>query len=313
MAAAEPSHATQTWRVWTTDASLTLRDPDAMPAARAVADRVTDAVDRACSSFRSDSELSEAAAGQADGVRISPLLEDLLRAALDVAELTDGAVDPTLGAQLEALGYLGSFEGTSVAFTTMEPAWPQVSVTDGILTAPAQVRFDLGATAKAFAADLIVATVHQEVSSHGVLVSLGGDIATAGPAPVGGWRLLVQDLDGDPAAEVSLAAGMAVATSSTQKRQWDHRGVRRHHILDPMFGLSADPVWRTSSCAAATCLIANAYSTAAIVKGLDATPWLESHHVAARLVDERGHIIRTNSWPAGSELLHGTPAGEVPR
>ncbi|TAJ48181.1 MAG: FAD:protein FMN transferase [Herbiconiux sp.] len=293
--------ATSEWSVWTTEAALTVADADSLDAARTFADAVIAQVDQACSRFRPDSELALIAARQASGVAVSPLLEQLLRAALDAAALTGGAVDPTLGMRLDALGYAGSSGDETVSVTTTDRAWKRVTLEHGVLTAPAEVRFDLGATAKAFAADLIAATIDREVSADGVLVSLGGDIATAGPAPEGGWSILVQDLDRDPAAAVSLTAGMAIATSSTQKRRWLQHGVERHHILDPRFGLPAAPVWRTATVAAGTCVLANAYSTAAIVKGIHAPAWLESCGVTARLVDHHGRVVTTSSWPSGSE------------
>ncbi len=295
---------TRRWTVWTVDASLTVGDPGALAAARDVADRVIAQVDAACNRFRADSELARIATQQASGVAITPLLADLLRAALFVAVLTDGAVDPTLGTQLEAIGYTGAVSAGAhpVSLSTTVPAWRRVTVEDGVLTAPAGARFDLGATAKAFTADLIARTVDRELGADGVLISLGGDIATAGAAPEGGWSILVQDLDGDPAASVALRAGMAIATSSTQKRRWVQRGVERHHILDPWLGLPAAEVWRTASCAAESCLLANAYSTAAIVKGVAAAEWLEGRGVAARLVDRQGRVVSTSMWPAGSEL-----------
>ena len=73
---------------------------------------------------------------------------------------------------------------------------------------------DLGATAKAIAADRCAARV-TETTGSGVLVNLGGDIATAGPAPEGGWQVLVSDGDDEPAVAVALPSGAALATSST--------------------------------------------------------------------------------------------------
>ena len=66
-----------------------------------------------------------------------------------------------------------------------------------MLTMPAGVRLDLGATAKAWAADRSAARIAARTGG-GVLVSLGGDIAVAGPAPATGWRVRVQDVTGAP-------------------------------------------------------------------------------------------------------------------
>ena len=57
------------------------------------------------SRFVPDSELSRLNASAAPGVRVSPLFARALTAAPDAAVQTDGLVDPTLAAALEAAGY----------------------------------------------------------------------------------------------------------------------------------------------------------------------------------------------------------------
>jgi thiamine biosynthesis lipoprotein len=71
-----------------------------------------------------------------------------------------------------------------------------------------------------------------------------------------------------------------------------------HHILDPATGLPVDGRWRTATVAAATCLEANAASTAAIVLGDKTIAWLTSRHLPARLVDRSGEVVRVAGWPA---------------
>ena len=147
------------------------------------------------------------------------------------------------------------------------------------LTLPAGVRLDLGATAKAWAADRSAARITSRLGC-GVLVSLGGDIAVAGPAPDGGWRIRVQDVTGAPGdppagpyALIAIRDG-GLATSSTAARRWQRGGDVLHHILDPRTGLPAEPVWRTVSVAAGSCADANAASTAAVIRGRRALGWL---------------------------------------
>jgi thiamine biosynthesis lipoprotein len=161
---------------------------------------------------------------------------------------------------------------------------------------PAGVNLDLGASAKAFSADRAAAAVAQTFGC-GVLVALGGDIATAGPVPKAGWQVLVQDGDREPSSRIRLDVG-ALATSSTISRRWRNGTSAVHHILDPASGLPADPIWRTVSIAAPTCAEANALTTAAIVRGWNALPWLRSSGLAARLVSGYGEIVTLGGWPA---------------
>jgi thiamine biosynthesis lipoprotein len=59
----------------------------------------------------------------------------------------------------------------------------------------------------------------------------------------------------------------------------------------------AEPVWRTVSVAAGSCLSANAASTAAIVLGREAPQWLRARRLPARLVDMDGRVSVVAGWP----------------
>ena len=136
-------------------------------------------------------------------------------------------------------------------------------------------------------------------------MSLGGDIATAGRCPDGGWRILAAEDSATPAdadGEVVAIERGAIATSTTTLRRWRVAGgATAHHILDPRTGLPARTPWRTATVAAATCEAANAASTAAIVMGDAAPAWLEASRLPARIVDRDGRVLRLAGWPASGE------------
>ena len=137
--------------------------------------------------------------------------------------------------------------------------------------APGGTSLDLGATAKALAADRAAATIHGRLGC-GVLVSLGGDASAAGPAPAGGFAIGIADTCTSPApAEAIAISSGGLASSGIGVRHWRLGAHQVHHIVDPATGLSAAPCWRTVSVAAATCVQANAASTAAMVLG--SAPW----------------------------------------
>ena len=319
--------------MWGLEASLTVTDKAMLAEAEELVRAVVADVDKACSRFRSDSELMTLGPDAAGGVRISATFRHLMERALLAAQLTEGDVDPTLGADLDALGYGQGTLGYGQRIASVPvpiadpdpsaepperlaesrlaenrlaaprvPGWTRIRLDGNTLSVPADLRLDLGATAKAAAADLAAARVHAGLGC-GALVSLGGDLATAGPGPLvaghpGPWQILVQDLPADPSEHLALEPGFALATSSTQKRRWKHAGTDVHHILDPRFGLPADPVWRSVTVAAPTCLEANAYSTAAIVRGSAAPEWFRSAGIPGRFVDQRGRTLSTGGWPA---------------
>ena len=289
------------WPVWSTTAAVVTAPEVLEPSVRLV-EGVLAEVDAACSRYRADSELARAGRALAGGVAVSPMLATLIEGALEAARRTDGAVDPTMGAELDALGFGRGIEVVDVELGPGSPAvrprrgWADIRLRDRRLTVPDGVELDLGASGKALAADLAAHAVHDRFGT-GVLVSLGGDIATAGAAGFD-WQVLVQDTGDDPAQQVSLRSGWAMATSSTRRRRHDWNGQEVHHILDPRTGLPAAPVWRSVTVVAPSCLLANAYSTAAVVNGRRAPAWLASRQVAARLVDSEAAVVTVGRWPA---------------
>lgn len=306
--------ATAEWEVWSTQARLVVTDPTRLSVARRLVEMHLGAVDAACSRFRPDSELQSAERAENKPVVVTPLLVTLVRAALDAAARTDGDVDPTVGSAMRALGYDRDFrtllsdggtdDSAGVRFTVAQkPGWERVQLNGRLLTVPDGAHLDLGATAKAVAADNCAHLVADRLGC-GVLVSLGGDIATAGGAPEGGWQVRVQDLDGDPHCQVTVPAGAAVATSSTVKRTWRHRAEPGypsrtvHHILDPRTGMPAPTRWRTVTVAAGTCTEANTVTTACVVRGDAALSWLRELELPARLVDDQLRVHTVNGWPA---------------
>lgn len=281
---------------------LLVTDPGQLENARAIVDAELDAIEMAASRFRPDSEVCLLASANGERRTVSPVLADLIDAALGAARATDGDVDPTVGCAIVELGYDHSFSPGGPAAPRVTSLAVPIDFTavefDGrSLRMPAGTLLDLGATAKAVAADRCARLVHRETGT-GVLVNLGGDISTAGPPPEGGWRVLVQDTEDDPACVVTIGSDTGLATSSTQRRQWRRAGNTHHHIIDPHTGASAEPVWRSVSVAADSCLAANTVSTAAIIRGRRAPAWIAALDVPARLVDAEGRETTIGGWPS---------------
>ena len=288
------------WPVWSTTARVVVTDPAALAEARSVVERELAEVDRACSRFRP----SELTAVQAAGteIEVSALLAELIGAALEAARRTQGDVDPTLGEALARLGYDRDLpalpaDGPAVPVRVRPaPGWRRIRLTGRRLSVPPGVSVDLGATAKALAADRAARHVSGWLGT-GVLVELGGDLATAGAAPPGGWRIHVQDQPDDPACMVVLPSCAAMATSSTRSRSWSRGGQLLHHVLDPRTCLPVERTWRSVAVVADRCVDANTCTTAALVRGDDAVGWLCGLGVPARLVGRDGAVRVLGGWP----------------
>ena len=284
--------------------------PDRLASAKAAADRVVAAIDQSCSRFREDSELSMVHRQRGHEVHVSGLLARALRIALRAARLTDGLVDPTVGAALRAAGYDADFEsvprcaGPVTLTPGPVPGWERIHLDERrrVVWVPEDVKIDLGSTAKALAADMAAEAAAGEAGC-GVLVSLGGDIGTAGAPPLGGWHVQIAEDSAaavDPDAETILIQSGGVATSSTTMRRWTRGTLSLHHIIDPRSGMPADGPWRTVTVVVASCVDANTASTAAIVRGVDAPGWLSALGLPSRLVDQDGTVTRCAGWPLPS-------------
>jgi len=291
-----------------TSAVLATADPAGLPAARRLLVCGLRAFDLACSRFRDDSELTALNRAGGEPTRVGELLWDALVVALRAAELTDGIVDPTVGRSLRLAGYDRTYlrvrvrEGRLVE-PAFEPAghWRSIELDEDRrqVRVPPGVELDLGATAKALAADSIAGAA-AELAACGVLVVLGGDVAVAGSPPEGGWPIRIADDHSThcdvPGPAVAISAG-GLATSSTVVRRWDSSTGEQHHLLDPRTGRPAETPWRTATVAAGSCVDANTASTAAVVLGHAAPAWLEDRRLPARLVRRDGAAVYVGGWP----------------
>jgi thiamine biosynthesis lipoprotein len=281
-----------------------------MEAARHALEAEITAIGAACDRFRPDSELSRVNAAGGRAVSVSALFAETLGRALEVAELTGGLVDPTVGGALVSAGYDRDLAEVRrrVRAPHVPPrpvaGWPVVELTGQVVRVPHGVTLDLGATAKAFAADRAVARA-VSATGCGVLVGLGGDIAVGGPVPPGGWRIRISDDHrAGPGRAVVAITGGGLATSSLTVRRWRRGGHWLHHIMDPATGAPAGEYWRTVSVAAGSCLDANAASTAAMVAGRGAGDRLADHALPARLTRLDGTVVTVAGWPSDES---GTP------
>lgn len=299
-----PGSARADWPAIGTTASLLVTAPEALAQARAILEAELGAIDLACSRFRPDSGLSRLNAAHGRAVRVGPLLLGAIEVALRAALITDGAVDPTVGEALILAGYDRDFSAVrarpGAVRAVRVPGWRTVRLdrARGTVALPRGVRLDLGATAKALAADRAAATAAAALPGVGVLIDLGGDIATAGVAPAGGWTVRVAEdhrAATDAPGQTCVIRSGALATSTTTVRRW---GPAAHHVIDPRTGTPTAGPWRTATVAAATCVDANTASTAALVRGAAAASWLLEHRLPARLVARDGTVHAVAGWPA---------------
>jgi thiamine biosynthesis lipoprotein len=294
------------------EATVAVAAGEQLASAVEAARETAEAFDLACSRFRADSELEAVNRAAGASVTVGAVLEQAIDAALMAAEVSGGALDPTVGTALIALGYdrdLAAVRAGPVPAVRAArvPGWRTVELDRNRHTVriPAGARLDLGATAKALAAD-VAAEAARAAAGCGVLVSFSGDLALAGEPPGEGWTIRVSDDHRadprDPGQSIILRDG-GLATSSRRGRRWETAAGSQHHLIDPQSGRPAATPWRTVSVHAATCLEANIASTALMVAGTAALPLVDDAGLSARLVTETGWVEHRHRWPADGEDL----------
>ena len=297
----------RTWPAIGTHATVVVQRPDHADAAERILRAEIDVFDRACSRFRDDSELQAVHAQAGRPVPVSDALFEALAVAGAVAHRTAGAVDPTIGNAIERLGYdrdlseVGRQPGS--ALLDLDPAigYMHVQLDRGRRTVriPRGVKLDLGSSAKALIADRAAARIAGAVGT-GALVSIGGDVAGAGEPPPEGWAVGIAVSSSRPAGEADQVVAIrrgGLASSSPSVRRWTVGDREVHHIVDPMTGDCVSPYWTLVSATGASCVEANAVTTAALVWGHQALRRVPSFDQAVRLVRHDGRIFSLNGWP----------------
>lgn len=257
------------------------------------------------SRFQAQSELSCLNRRAGQWTPVSDMLWQILAAALDMAEETNGRFDPTLLNELERAGYAQSFELLSMTVPLPNPPdypveagnWQDVALddTDHSVYMPVGMRLDVGGIAKGFTAQRAAALLDQVGPC---LVDAGGDISAGGP-PSGydGWPVAVStprtspfpvDLFTLPLAHASLA------TSGIDHRRWQQNGRSHHHLIDPITRQPANTDLWTATVWAETAVAAEAWATAAIIHGAAAgLAVLMAQEIPAALITQNEELLLT--------------------
>jgi thiamine biosynthesis lipoprotein len=262
------------------------------------------------SRFRPESELNQVNRLNGQEVRISHVLFEAVAAALRLAHLSGGLVNPAVLGALEAAGYDKDFDAVLASQTeTAEgpPEWPippqnlkeavQLRRDPARIRLAPGVRLDLGGTGKGWAADRAARRLGK---AGPALVDAGGDIAVSGARRHGKpWSIEVAD-PFDPDGRIDLIGLYhgGVATSGRYRRRWRKGGVWQHHIIDPRRGIPAQTDVLSASVIASSARIAEMAAKVVLIGGSEyGLAWLEQHpRLAGLIVLESGEVIPSRNW-----------------
>ncbi|WP_312470412.1 FAD:protein FMN transferase [Neobacillus sp.] len=225
-------------------------------------------VEQACSRFTPSSELMQACQIIGTPVEISPFLFEPLLLAIEIAKLTDGLFDPTVGKVMEENGFNRHY----LTGDLMEsPSSDSVSFHDIVLDLRARTLtlkkplvIDLGAVAKGFAIDL---AVNELKEFAGFVVNAGGDLFAGGVDEKGNpWKIGIQHpLQKDEIMNTIEISDEAICTSGSYERRSPNRP-DLHHLMNPKTKHSPNELI-SCSVIAPFAMMADAFSTASFLLG----------------------------------------------
>jgi thiamine biosynthesis lipoprotein len=267
------------------------------------AERWLHAFEARFSRFVALSELSRLNASAGRRFVASPMLFELVRLALGLAERSGGLFDPTVLADLVSSGYDRSFDLVPPMRTAVPGAsqrrftWRDVSLDarSRRISMPEGCGIDLGGIGKGWAVDRLAAMLGTPC-----LVNGGGDVFAAGTPPDDdAWRVGVADpFHADRDLPVLRVVDRGVATSSSLKRRWRMGDAMLHHLIDPRTGRASDSDAVQVTVVATTTTEADYLAKVTLLRG--ATQGLEALN---REPEVEGAIVRSDGSVLESEGL----------
>ncbi len=277
-----------------------------------VIQQALETVDGQMSTWRADSDLSRFnTAPPGTWVALPSPLFEVVSCALEVAQQSGGAFDPTAGPLVNLWGFGpgGSFRAAdhrppapdAIRNALAQCGWQRVQVdsTNKTVQQPGGVYLDLSGIAKGYAVDLVTRAL-SDAGYAKTLVEIGGELRGSGVKPnAQPWWVALEtprydaDLDMSvPAFEMETRVALhelSIATSGNYRRSFRNGEKLAAHTIDPRSGY---PVEYTADHALASvtvlhpeCMLADAYSTALTVLGAEAgLAYANRHGIAANFI-----------------------------
>jgi FAD:protein FMN transferase len=259
---------------WTVTAVVPqgLTDPDIRLAAQAAVDQVVAQM----STWEPESDISRFNRADVGWREVPEALFSVVEAGLEIAGLTGGAFDPTLGALVDLWGFGAPGARTQPpAVASLHAARAGCSELEfdrrgRRLRQPGGLQLDLSGIAKGFGVDQLAAAM-ERLGLTSYLVEIGGELRGAGVKPSGEpWFVaLERPSDADESLEPILVAlaDLSIASSGDWRRRFAAGGRTFSHTLDLSSRAPIDNGLAAVTVLHADCMRADAWCTALMVLG----------------------------------------------
>lgn len=258
-------------------------------------------------------------AGAGSRHRLPDEFAAVLRHALRIAQASDGAYDPAIGALVDLWGFGPAPrrqeppDTGEIAALQMQSRWQRLDFDASTqeIEQPGGLRLDLSSIAKGYAVDALADLIRQRGRGH-FLIEVGGELYGEGCKPDGQpWWVALEAPPADEFAElptpiVAALDGLAVATSGDYRQGFEHAQRRYSHTLDPRSGWPVTHGLASVTVLHPRCIDADALATALMVLGpVDGPAYAQRHDIAARFLhrDTAARRWQEHCSPALQRLL----------
>ena len=272
-------------------------------ALQALIDERLDQINDIMSTYRPDSELSKLNQSESrEWLKVSNDLAKVLRSALEIGALTQGAFDITINPVVELWGFgpTNQQDKTLPADADIKRAMQSVGLKKLLLNYDARlvrkvdigVTIDLSGVAKGYAVDEIARLLHDQQIKH-FMVEVGGEIYTRGSrAKNKRWRIAIEKphVDRRSVQRVVELTDLAMASSGNYRNFYiGPTGRMYSHTIDPRDGKPVSHNLAAVTVVEKSCMRADALATALLVlgpqRGFDLA---EENDMAALFIEEGG-------------------------
>lgn len=240
-------------------------------------------------------------------VEISQETYEIIKASIDIANITDGAFNPAIGplVKIWAIGTEAARIPTTNEITSaiVRSNWNNIELLNtnneySVFLTKEGMALDLGGVAKGFAADSI-RSILEENNVQKAMIDLGGNVFAYGKKTENTpWRIGIKNpfnSTGDPIIALSLT-DTSVVTSGVYERFFEEDGVRYHHLLNSKTGYPENNDFLSVSIICESSMLADILSTTVFVLGKEkGMGLLEELKIQGFCVTKEKEIITTNN------------------
>lgn len=201
-------------------------------------------------------------------LQVDTAFEEVLRAGLRLARLTDGAFDPCLGGAVMRNGFGAAGIGTGTLGTAHGPdVWDRLFGRPEHIRQPGGVTLDLSAIAKGYAVDRMADILEARGVSQ-YLIEIGGEFVASGVKPDRSpwWLDLETRTETEAPWRLALIDG-ALATSGDYRQFAIRQGKRISHIVSDDARQTIHGDLASVSVIAGNCMDADGWATALFACG----------------------------------------------